>query len=228
MSYLSNTLKKLLAYSTLLLIITLMTHTSVFGQRIKGMAIAGGNLTQVEGDEIKGWSQFGFSGGLGAIFPIKNWGINIETLYSQKGSFQKAQFDDERTGEYRLRLNYFEIPVYATYTDKDVISFGAGGYYAGLLSAREEIHSGNVAPYTDTVSFNNYDIGFLIDVRFRVWKPLHLSVRYSQSITSIRAREYVPSAPSEPFTRQEYNQVITLRVIYLFNEGERGLRNQPR
>lgn len=217
-------MKKLLAYSTLILIFALMAHTSVFGQRIKGMVIAGGNLTQVEGDEIKGWNQLGFTGGLGAIFPIKKWGINIETLYSQKGSFQKKQFDDVRTGEYRLRLNYLEIPLYATFTDKDVVSFGAGGYYAGLLSAREEIHSGNVAPYTDTVAFNNYDIGFLIDIRFRVWKPLHINLRYSQSITSIRERYYVPLAPYEPFTRKEYNQVISLRIIYMFNEGEKGLR----
>lgn len=198
----------------------LMANTSVFGQRIKGMVIAGGSLTQVEGDVIKGWNQFGFTGGLGAIFPIKKWGINIETLYSQKGSFQKAQFNDELTGEYRLRLNYFEIPLYATFTDKDIVTFGAGGYYAGLLSAREEIHSGNVAPYTDTVAFNNYDIGFLIDIKIRIWKPLHLSVRYSQSITSIRERYY----DFESDSRQEYNQVISLRFIYVFNEGEKGLR----
>ena len=66
-----------------------------------------------------------------------SWGFNIEALFSQKGSYQKAAFDDSITNEYRLRLNYFEVPLYFTYTDKDVVSFGLGGYFARLVSYNE-------------------------------------------------------------------------------------------
>jgi hypothetical protein len=197
---------------------------SLFGQRIKGTVIAGGNLTQVEGDEIKGWSQLGFNGGVGAIIPFAgNWGINLETLFSQKGSFQKEQFpDDSLTNEYRLRLNYFEIPLYITYTDKDVMSFGLGGYWSRLVSAREEEHSGNRPPYTDTQDFEPNDIGFLIDFRLRIWQHLHVNVRYTQSLISIRERIfYPPYTGASAFKRDQYNQVIGLRLIYIFNEGAR-------
>lgn len=192
----------------------------VYSQRIKGMVIVGGNLSQVEGDEIKGWSQFGFNGGVGAIIPFaRHWGVNLETLYSQKGSFQKKQFDsDSLTSEYRLRLNYFEIPVYITYTDKDVMTFGLGAYWGRLVSATEEEHSGNQTPYIETVPFNDSDIGFLIDFRIRIWKSLHINVRYTQSLTSIRERIYYPPT-SSAFARDQYNQVIGLRVIYIFNES---------
>jgi hypothetical protein len=200
-----------------------MMNTSAYGQRIKAMAIAGGSLTQVEGDEIKGWSQFGFNGGLGAIFPIKNWGINLETLFAQKGSFQKKQFNDEKTDEYRLRLNYFEVPLYVTYTDKEVFSFGLGGYWAFLLNAREEEHSGNQTPYIDTVPFNNTDIGFLVDTRVRIWKHLHIGIRYSQSLVPIRERTFTPPAPKEPFTRKQINQAITVRFIWIINESRSGV-----
>jgi len=187
------------------------------------MVIAGGNLSQVEGDEIKGWSQLGFNGGVGAILPFANkWGVNLETIFSQKGSFQKKQFDtDSLTDEYRLRLNYLEVPLYVTFTDKDVLSFGLGGYWGRLLSAKEEEHSGNVPPYTDTVQFEKNDIGFLVDFRIRVWKSLHINVRYSQSLIPIRERYYVPRYTGDPFTRKQYNQVITLRAVYIINEAPR-------
>jgi len=196
---------------------------SLSGQIVKGTAIAGMNLTQVEGDEIKGWNQIGFTGGLGAIVPFGNgkWGANIETLFSQKGSFQKKQYEgDSLTGEYRLRLNYLEIPLYATFTDKDIVTFGAGGYWGFLFNAREEEHSGRQDPYTDTVQFNNSDIGFLLDFRVRIWNHLHINVRYSQSLASIRTRWFYPEA-SAPFERDQFNQAITFRVVYIFNEGKR-------
>jgi len=202
----------------------MMISGNASGQIIKGMVIAGGSLTQVEGDEIKGWSQFGFIGGLGAIVPFAgdNWGINLETLFSQKGSFQRKQYDaDSLTGEYRLRLNYVEIPLYITYTDKDVVSFGLGGYYGRLVGAREEEHSGYQDPYTDTVKFNNGDFGFLIDARVRIWKHLHVNVRYSQSLTAIRERIFYPQG-SDPFARNQFNQVLSLRFVYIFNEGKKG------
>jgi opacity protein-like surface antigen len=99
-----NMLKRTLKYSIIILAIGLVSFNVAHGQRIKGSVIAGGNLTQVEGDEIKGWSQFGFNGGLGAIVPLgSHWAANLETIFSQKGSFQKKQYiSDSATDEYRL------------------------------------------------------------------------------------------------------------------------------
>lgn len=216
-------MKRAIVFGILVIGLGLLVQTTAYGQRIKAMGIAGGSLTQVEGDEIKGWSQFGFTGGLGAIFPIKNWGINIETLFSQKGSFQKKQFNDEKTEEYRLRLNYFEVPLYFSYTDKEVLSFGMGVYGAFLLNAEEHEHSNNQTPYIDTVAFNNTDFGFLVDARVRIWKRLHVNVRYSQSLSTIRERLFTPLAPAEPFIRKQKNQVISVRFIWIINESRSGV-----
>jgi len=215
-------LKKALQYSIIILAIGLVSFNVAHGQRIKGTVIVGGNLSQVEGDEIKGWSQLGFNGGLGAIIPFgSHWAANLETLFSQKGSFQKKQFDELKSNEYRLRLNYFEVPVYVSYTDKNVMSFGLGGYWARLVSSREEEHSGNQAPYSDSVAFNKNDMGFLIDVKVRIWKQLHLNLRYSQSLAPIRERNFDPQGSSD-FIRKQFNQVIALRFIYIFNVSRQG------
>jgi hypothetical protein len=220
----NGTLKKQITYFVLIAALAILFSGNLFGQRIKGTLIAGGNLSQVEGDEIKGWSQLGFVGGVGAIIPFAgNWGVNLETLFSQKGSFQKEQFpDDSLTNEYRLRLNYVEIPLYISYTDKDVMSFGLGGYFSRLVSAREEEHGGNQTPYTETQEFEPNDIGFLVDFKVRIWQRLHLNVRYTQSLVSIRERIFYPRyTGSSPFKRDQYNQVIALRFVYIFNEGAR-------
>ncbi|MDT8393555.1 MAG: porin family protein [Bacteroidales bacterium] len=217
-------MRKQTTYGILLILLSVLISSGLYGQRIKGAVIAGGSLTQVEGDEIKGWSQFGFTGGAGAIIPFaRHWGVNLETLFSQKGSFQREQFpDDSLTNEYRLRLNYFEVPLYITYTDKDVMSFGLGAYWARLVGAEEKEHSGKQIPYTETQEFEPNDIGFLVDFRVRIWLHLHLSVRYSQSFTSIRERIFDPvGAGVAPFKRDQYNQVIALRFVYIFNEGAR-------
>jgi len=216
-------LRRIIQHIILLFLLGFVMQYTAHGQIIKGTVIAGGSLTQVEGDRIKGWSQFGFTGGAGAIVPFgknKNWGANLETVFSQKGSFQKKQFDsDSLTNEYRLRLNYFEIPVYITYTDKDVLTFGLGGYWARLTSAREQEHSGNQDPYIDSVAFNDNDWGFLADVKIRIWKHLHVNVRYSQSLMSIRERYF-----NAQDIRKQKNQVISLRFVYIFNEGQRERR----
>ncbi len=202
-----------------------MVVNTAYGQRIRGTVIAGGNLTQVEGDELKGWSQFGFVGGLGAVVPFgknNSWGANLETLFNQKGSFQKKRFDsDSLTDEYRLRLNYFEVPFYVSYTDKEVLSFGLGGYWGRLVSSRGQEHSGRQEPYSDSVAFDKNDWGFMVDVKVRIWNHLHLNVRYSQSLTPIRERYYPPKYGQEGFTRKQTNQVISLRFVYIFNEGRR-------
>ncbi|MEN8224381.1 MAG: outer membrane beta-barrel protein [Bacteroidota bacterium] len=219
-------LKRTIIYVIISLITGFVLTSEVYSQRIKGTIIAGGSLTQVEGDELKGWSQFGFTGGVGAIVPFGDkWGVNLETTFSQKGSFQKQQFSDSLTDEYRLRLNYLEVPLYVSYTDKDVMSFGLGGYWGRLLNAREEEHSGNQTPYIDSVQFNTDDIGFLVDFRVRVWQRLHLNIRYSQTVfNNIRERYYVPSDPNQqPFTRKQYNQVISIRAVYIFNEARRDV-----
>jgi hypothetical protein len=216
-------LRKTILYSSFIALF-ILAGMSASGQIIKGTVIAGGNLTQVEGDETKGWRQFGFNGGLGAIIPFgenRNWGFNLEALFSQKGSYQKAAFDDSITNEYRLRLNYFEVPLYFTYTDKDIVSVGLGGYFSRLVSYKEFDNRGNNYPYSEYPEFHDMDLGFLIDARVRIWDHLHFAVRYSQTIGFIRKMTFYPTTGA-PIERKQLNQSIGFRFIYIFNEGSRA------
>jgi hypothetical protein len=156
-------------------------------QRIQGAIIAGGNLSQVDGDEIFGFNKIGFNGGLGAVVPFgKNFQFTIETLYSQKGSYQGKQYEDVdsagnvTTGEYKVNLDYLEVPVLVMYNDKDVITGGVGFSYGRLVRVREYEHGQRIETTTlNDGPYERNDFSALADIRFRIYKKFKLNLRYS-------------------------------------------------
>jgi len=101
-----------------ILLIIIGISPKVSGQIIKGEALLGFNLTQVEGDEVHGFKKPGLNIGAGVLIPFKkNWDISMEVIFNQKGARQKPQYTDSLsnghviTGEYKLRLNYVEVPL---------------------------------------------------------------------------------------------------------------------
>ena len=200
------------------LFLLLILASPAFSQKFKGAIGAGFNLSQVDGDEVYGYHRIGAHLSAAAILPINNWDITLETVFNQKGAYQKPQFDDSLTGEYDLRLNYLEIPITVHYTDKNLIGAGAGISYGQLVSFKEVEHGGIQPPYSDSVKFDNNDISAVADIYVRIWKKLRLGFRFSYSIIPIRERTFDPEWAQEPWTRKQYNNVITLRLTYIFND----------
>ena len=200
----------------------------VTAQIIKGEAIVGMNLTQVDGDEVFGFKKIGANIGAGVLIPVDKkgrWDVSLEALFSQKGSYEPPQgeFIDSlgniHTGEYKLKLNYAEIPVLVMFTDKEFISAGAGFSWGRLVSVKEWEH-GNLVDST-TVNSGTYsknDFSILADFRIRIWEGLKFNLRYEYSLAKIRTREYTNYDTGNKWTRKQYNNVITFRLIYVFNE----------
>jgi hypothetical protein len=206
--------------------------TELKAQIIKGEAIVGMNLTQVDGDEVFGFKKVGANLGAGVMIPFGKrgrWDVSFETLFTQKGSKQKAQFPDSTlitcggdstivTGQYKLNLNYVEIPIMILYTDKDFISAGAGFSWSRLVGVKEYEH-GNLIETTNLNSgvYNKNDFSILADFRIRIYKSLKFNLRYQYSLLKIRTREFY-DLQCNIKTRDQYNNVITFRLIWVFNE----------
>jgi len=185
--------------------------------------MGGLNITQVDGDYAYGYNRFGGHLGVAAILPINNFDIILETVFNQKGSYRKKTQDtDSLTCAYDLRLNYLEIPIMAHYTDKDFISAGLGFSFGRLVQATEVEHSGNRPPYTDSVEFSKNDYNILADVQIRVWKRLKFNIRFAYSLVPIRERTFYTYCDGEklksPIIRKQYNNVLSFRLVYVFNE----------
>jgi hypothetical protein len=195
---------------------------------VKGGIIAGFNLSQVDGDEVYGFTKFGINAGVGAEVPFaKNFSFSIETLFSQKGAIQGKQYENVdsagivTTGQYKLQLDYLEVPVLVQYNDKDIIMAGLGFSYGRLVNVKEYEH-GNLVE-TTTLNGGPYernDFNILADVRFKVYKRFKFNIRYAYSIVKIRTREF-ENFLGETWERDQYNNLISFRVIYMFNEKPR-------
>lgn len=228
---------KISKYLLLLLLMFFALSPSLLAQRFKGAVMGGMNISQVDGDEVYGYHRIGGNIGLAAILPIKNkWDITLETDFNQKGAFEKSQYlnfvydtienpvphldSTIYTGAYNLRLNYVEIPLMVHYTDRERYTVGLGLSYGRLVNYSEIEHGGNVPPYSDTVNFKKNDFNVLADVQIRVWKQLKFNIRFSYSLVPIRKRTYhdIFYQDKLPWTRKQYNNMITFRLVYVFNE----------
>lgn len=196
----------------------------VDAQIIKGEAIVGMNLSQVDGDEVFGFKKVGANLGAGVMVPFGKrgrWDLSFETLFTQKGSKQGQQYYDSLiTGEYKLNLNYVEIPVMVMFTDKEFISFGMGLAWARLVGVTEYEHGQLVETTTlNSGTYDKNDFSILADFRIRLYKSLKFNLRYQYSLLSIRTREFSDLA-GNTWTRDQYNNVITFRLIWVFNEEQ--------
>lgn len=204
----------------LILLIAIFFSGYSYSQKIQGALILGGNICQVDGDEVYGFHKFGFNTGVSAIIPFgKNnqWDFTIETIYNQKGAYQKAKYEAPETGEYKLKLTYAEVPVLIHYTDKEIISVGGGFSWGKLVSAKEWEHG--IKTETDVNGpYKSDDFNILADIRFRLYKKFHFNLRYAYSLGKIRERTYTPDNVS-PWTRKQYNNLVSFRLIYIFNEN---------
>ena len=214
-------------FSTLLIALVCLVTGELSAQIIKGEAIVGMNLSQVDGDEVYGFKKIGANIGAGVLIPFDRkgrWDVSLEVLFAQKGSNQGPQYDDvdslgnKLTGEYKLNLNYAEVPVLVMYTDKDFISAGAGFSWGRLVGVKEWEHGQQVESTTsNSGTYARNDFSILADVRIRVWQGLKFNLRYEYSLLKIRTRQFEDLA-GETWTRDQFNNVISFRLIYVFNE----------
>lgn len=215
-------MKSVLKYF-LILSMLLALSPALLAQQFKGAVMGGMNISQVDGDEVYGYHRVGAHIGLGAILPLKKWDITLETVFNQKGAYEGPQYQDSVfgtviNGKYDLRLNYVEIPVLAHYTDRDLLTFGVGFSYGRLVSSKEIEHNGALPPYSDTVAFIKNDYSVLVDFQIRVWQRLKFNIRYSYSMAPIRERTFHDLYSDNTFSRKQYNNMLTFRLVYVFNE----------
>ncbi|GAB1403873.1 hypothetical protein MASR1M74_10510 [Lentimicrobium sp.] len=189
-------------------------------QRIMGAVFGGFNATQVDGDEVYGYKKFGLNIGAAAIIPVYgNWSVSLENTYSEKGAHQRPRFLDSLDGSYDLKLNYLEVPLLIHFTDKDIVTFGAGMSWGRLIGVSEQRNGYKMSGTTlESGIYRNSDLNLLIDVRFRIYKRLHFDVRYAYSLRPIATREIIDSKTGYPNIRDQYNGLFSFRIMYKFNE----------
>jgi hypothetical protein len=169
------------------LLLFLINHSHA--QRFGAALLAGPNISQVQGDELAGYHKLGITGGLKGITYInETWNVNIELLFTQKGS-RNDLVPDNSIPRIGLDLNYVEVPIYAEIKDWEVEDEDGSSYskvsaHAGFSYGR--LISSDVLELPDLLieEFKNNDFSYLVGLRFQWNKHWAVSGRYSRSILS--------------------------------------------
>lgn len=205
--------------------------TEVKAQIIKGETFLGLNLSQIDGDQAYGYRRFGLHAGVGAIVPVYqknnfNFDIALEIAFNQRGSHQRAQYnetDKGETGAYDVYMNYLEVPLLFYFSDKQLASLGIGASYGRLVGLREYEHGKRTdvdLNYTGEDKYNLNDFCVLADVKVRIYERLKFGVRFQYSMSKIRTRQFKLINGENGDLREQYNNCITARLIYIFNEDK--------
>ena len=109
--------------------------------------------------------------------------------------------------------NNFDGPDLSNVNDIDQLAeivYGAG--FADTINI--------AAVVSNSCTYRPSDFNICADLRFRVWEGLHVELRYQYSLAPIRNRLYYQNVTETLAMkiRQQYNNSITLRVVYVFNE----------
>lgn len=176
-------------FNKLIFILFLFNSVNSFAQAQKfgGGLILGFNASQIDGDELAGYNKIGWDAGLNTSYNLKNpWQINIDLLYSQRGS-RTSFFLTGNTDIRKITLNYLEIPLYVSYKDWEIednfykVQGFAGLSFGKLFSVKnlldeEDINSDN---------FLKNDLSYLIGAKLMFTRYIGVSGRYTRSFVKL-------------------------------------------
>lgn len=193
-----------------------------------GGLIAGGNFTQIDGDNYAGYKKVGLNGG-GIVYANMGGSValSMEILFSQKGAHghleQTSTIQKFLIRNYDVNLNYVELPFQINYFDKRKSHFGGGFSVSRLISVKETAKTNPAAPIDNFTGkpysfepypFRKMDYNFIIGGSLHMVAGLFLQARFQYSILPIRKGDKVPRDFSG--RNEQFSNMWTVRVMYLF------------
>lgn len=174
--------------------------------RFRGGAVLGLNACQVDGDDFAGYHKLGLNGGFLAEIPVsKRFFFSMEILYSQKGA--KSRTYPGIPTEYKVNLDYAEIPLLFNFQEKSAVNFGLGVSYGRLVRNKEYVDQ-LAQPTSD--DFDRDDICAIANGNYLISDHFRLNLRFAYSIVPMGHRD-----SSNFNNRGMYNNVLSFRLAYV-------------
>ncbi len=122
---------------------------------------------------------------------------------------------------------------------KDINELCSYIYQAGY-SQTEEPETQVPAVIENSTNYRAHDFSICADMRIRIWEGIHAELRYQYSLVPIRTRLFYKDQAETLLKtddsrvlplQHQYNETLTLRVVYLFNErrskaNKEGMKKQ--
>lgn len=203
-------------------ILLLLLPLTLNAQRIHAYLSSGVSLSQIEGDELKGFRSTGYVGGIGAIASISDnnrWGLTTEVLFACRGAYNNS--GDPYSAN--IKLNYIDIPVLVHYQDPyGGMLFGLGLCYGRLVMQphfQGKYNPNYFVPDTSNYRFLPDDFSVVADARFTVWRGLQFNIRWQYSFLPVKRdwefSEFIRGR-WQSWSNNCYNHSLMFRLIYQF------------
>jgi len=196
--------------------------TTLVAQRFNAGILAGGNVSQLDGDDKDGYHKFGFQAGAFVSLKVSpHSSFQLEMEYIQKGSrYNGDSLSLDST--FLFRFHYLEIPLLYqfSFTKGKRWSIEAGPAMDVLLGAYGESNH-LVIPSGYFSSLRPVTLSGIFGFSAFITDHLKANFRFNYSILSIWPEKlYPPTSRHIFFETGQYNNVMTLSLFWYFKPRE--------
>jgi len=196
----------------------LILPLGLLAQKFNAGILAGGLVSQVDGDTYEGYHKVGFlAGGFVGLRISRHSSFQMEMQYIQKGSRNSNDSAHMSDNTYLLRIHYLEIPVLYQYTFAKRFAAEIGPAIDVTLGSYEESNLQEGPP--NTVPLRPVTLAGIVGVSGYITHHLKASFRFNYSILSIR-NGYTNGARKILFEWGQYNNVLSLSFSWDFKSRE--------
>jgi hypothetical protein len=199
-----------------------------FSQQFKAGILAGIATSQVDGDTYSGYNKAGIFTGmfLTSRFAAKSkWSAAFEITYIQKGSWKIPHPDKGDFADYKLKLDYAEVPLLVKYdfnfsdsAEEQHRSFTLfGGMAFGTLVHSEESDASGVLP--QGVPFQKTDLSTILGLSYSISEHIGFDTHTEYSVRPVRKGgniTYYQNWTYRFFKPGYYNNLIVFALHYRF------------
>jgi hypothetical protein len=196
------------------LVILLLLSVAGMAQRFNGGILAGGVVSQIDGDTWQGYHKFGYlAGGFVSLKISPRSSFQLELEYIQKGMKQNADTVTNTGTTYLTRLHYLEIPLLYQFTFAKRVQAEAGPVADVLLGTYDEVNGFEVPELT--VPYRSFTLSGIVGISCFLSDHLKAGFRLNYSLLSIRDG-HVAGERKIFFEYGQYNNVLSLSLSWYF------------
>ena len=185
-----------------------------FTQRFNGGILAGGLVSQVDGDTWVGYHKVGYlAGGFVSLKISTHSSFQMEMEYIQKGMRQGADTVTNTGNTYLTRLHYLEIPLLYQFTFAKRVQAEIGPAADIFLGSYDEVNGQEVPSIT--VPYRAVTLCGILGVSCFLTDHLKAGFRFNYSLISTRDG-HVKGERKILFEYGQYNNVLSLALSWYF------------
>lgn len=174
--------------------------------------------SQVDGDGFGGYDKLGLDAGLFVNYQLSmRTSLQLEMEYIQKGSSHTPNYIDGDIIEYKMRVNYLQLPVLFQYKLAQNFSVETGPGFGILLSNYEEYNGWDI----QSNLFRKFALSWITGLNYKISDSWNANFRLDYSLIGIRQKP----APGDRwifFQYGQFNNALVISLHYLINHAKKN------